>query len=165
MPLHRIFHPTSVLQDPAEKKQLAKAITDVYSGPSSSVKLPAFYVVVVFHPLEPGVDFFVGGEGERAADFIRIAIDHIAVPLPPKDQLAEGRFDGFMDKYEAAIKPFIGDKGLHHEITIADSPRETWRINNIVPPRIKSAAHKRWHEENKATTYTEEDNRGIDTPW
>ncbi|CAD6885915.1 unnamed protein product [Tilletia controversa] len=158
MPLHRIFHPNSVFTDPAEKKALSQAITDLYSGPKSRVNLPAFYVIVVFHALEPGGDFFVGGDGERAKDFVRFAVDHIAVPLPSKEALEAGKFDGFLNMYEAAIRPFIGDKGLHHEITIADSPRETWRIDDHIPPKIGSAAGKRWRDENKSSAYTEEEN-------
>ncbi|KAK0535013.1 hypothetical protein OC835_002508 [Tilletia horrida] len=155
MPLHRIFHPPTIFQDPAEKQALAAAITDIYSGPKSRVHLPRFYVVVVFHQLEPG-SFFVGGE--QADNFVRIAVEHIAVQLPPNEALKEGKFDFFLDAYEKMLKPFIADKGFNHEVSISSTPRETWRENGIYPPEVHSPAQKRWHAENKATPYTAEEN-------
>ncbi|KAK0545936.1 hypothetical protein OC846_005470 [Tilletia horrida] len=162
MPLHRIFHPKSVFTDPAEKKALVDAITDIYSGPNSRAKLPRFYVVIVFHALEPGTEFFIGGES--ADNFVRFAVDHIAVPLPPKEGLRQGKFDDFMERYEKAIQPFVKDKGLHHEVTIADSPRETWRIDGMVPPKLGTTAIQRWHAENRATPFTEAENQS-DSPF
>ncbi|KAL9935709.1 hypothetical protein V8E36_005286 [Tilletia maclaganii] len=116
MPLHRIYHTKAVFQDPAERQALAKAITDIYSGPNSRAQLPKFYVVVVFVPLEEG-NLFVGGDVEEAREFVRFSVEHIAVQLPPKDKLSEGVFDVFMDRYHQAIKPFTLDKGYHYEVS------------------------------------------------
>jgi phenylpyruvate tautomerase PptA (4-oxalocrotonate tautomerase family) len=86
MPLWKIYHPPSTFTTPASKSALANAITEIYTA----VPLPAFYVVVLFHPIEAS-SYYVGGvarpseskDVETAAPdsekpFIRITIENIA---------------------------------------------------------------------------------------
>lgn len=83
MPLWRIFsHPSTFTT--AQKQALAESITSLYTGRG----LPAFYVDVVFIPVEPD-SFFVGGK--RVANMVRIAIEHIAVHQPKPEDDTQGR--------------------------------------------------------------------------
>lgn len=87
MPLWVIYHPPSTFKDENIKCALSKAITELYSI------LPAFYVNVLFQPIEPS-SFYIGGvarpsphvsANEPGSDssqpFIRITIQHIARTL------------------------------------------------------------------------------------
>ena len=103
MPLHRIFHPTDAFSA-AEKATLSERITKLYTD----VGLPAFYVVVLFIPIEKD-SFFVGGQSTDK--FIRIVVQHLARQLPNDQRKAE-----FSKKYEETIAPFIKDKGYDWEV-------------------------------------------------
>lgn len=77
MPLWRIFsHPDTF--STAQKKALVESITPFYT----SSGLPAFYVNVVFIPVEPS-SFYIGSQPVR--DMVRIAIEHIAIHRPKLD--------------------------------------------------------------------------------
>jgi len=79
MPLWRIFYNPSTLS--ADQRQsLAKAVTKLYTEPP--VGLPAFYVNVLFIPLQEN-DYFIGGEPR--ANFVRIVIEQIARTMPEPD--------------------------------------------------------------------------------
>jgi len=79
MPLWRIFYNPSTL--PIDQRQsLAKAVTKLYTEPP--VSLPAFYVNVLFIPLQEN-EFFIGGEQRN--NFVRIVIELIARTLPEPD--------------------------------------------------------------------------------
>jgi phenylpyruvate tautomerase PptA (4-oxalocrotonate tautomerase family) len=80
MPLWRIFaHPsTYTVQD---KDAISKAITSIYTRPD--LGLPAFYVVVIFVPVEEG-NLFVGGKARK--DFVRISVEHIARTIESTEQ-------------------------------------------------------------------------------
>ena len=79
MPLWRIFYNPSTL--PADQRQsLAKAVTKLYTEPP--IGLPAFYVNVLFIPLQEN-EYFIGGEPR--SDFVRVVIEQIARTLPGPD--------------------------------------------------------------------------------
>jgi hypothetical protein len=54
MPLWTIYHPPSVFESEETKEALSKAITSIYTA----VNLPAFYVNVLFIPVQ---DIWIGG--------------------------------------------------------------------------------------------------------
>lgn len=82
MPLWRIFsHPSTF--NTSQKQALAESITSFYTRGG----LPAFYVDVVFVPVEP-TSFYVGGK--QAANMVRIAVEHIAVHQPTKEDDTQG---------------------------------------------------------------------------
>jgi phenylpyruvate tautomerase PptA (4-oxalocrotonate tautomerase family) len=56
MPLWTIYHPPSTFTTEASKADLAKAITNIYT----QVPMPAFYVNVIFQPIDPA-SFYIGG--------------------------------------------------------------------------------------------------------
>jgi len=146
MPWTRIYHPNTVLQDPAERDALSNAITDLYEP----IKFPRFWVGVIFVPLEPS-SIYMGGKAQTK--WVRLAVEHALGPAGTTD------FDPFVARYEAAIKPFIRDKGIAHELTFAFIPLEPWRINGMKPPTIGTPAHRKWLEENKPSAYDEADGR------
>ena len=84
----------------------------------TAVPLPAFYVNVIFVPVEPQ-NFYIGGVArpsshvptnepgpDSSVPFIRITIQNIARKLTTKE--IQDRFLGRVDK---ALKPHIADKG------------------------------------------------------
>jgi phenylpyruvate tautomerase PptA (4-oxalocrotonate tautomerase family) len=89
MPLWTIYHPPSTFTSEATKSALSAAITAIYTA----APLPAFYVVVLFQPIEPS-SFYIGGTARPSAHtaanepgpdsqkpFIRITVQNIARTL------------------------------------------------------------------------------------
>jgi hypothetical protein len=88
MPLWTIYHPPSTFTSPSTKSALARAITSIYTA----VPLPAFYVNVLFQPIEAD-SFYIGGVARPSSPrdeavgpdstkpFIRITIQNIARTL------------------------------------------------------------------------------------
>ncbi len=103
MPLHRIFHPPSAFSS-SEKATLSERITAFYT----EVGLPAFYVVVLFIPIESD-SFFVGGKSTDK--FIRIIVQHLARQMPNEERKKQ-----FSERYENTIAPFIKEKGYDWEV-------------------------------------------------
>ena len=91
MPSWRIYaHPDTFT--PTQRATLAKDITDFYVN---QINLPAFYVNVLFIPLEQN-NFFIGGEPRK--NFVRIAAEHIARIMPsPETQAGRDHRNGFME--------------------------------------------------------------------
>lgn len=91
MPLWRIYaHPD--IFTPAQRAALAKDITDLYVN---KINLPAFYVNVLFIPLEQD-NYYVGGEPRK--NFVRITAEHIARTMPsPDTQTGRDHRNGWMD--------------------------------------------------------------------
>ncbi|KAJ7595336.1 putative oxalocrotonate tautomerase [Mycena floridula] len=137
MPLHRIYAPPGLYSDD-EKAALAEAITRTY------LLVPAFYVVVIFVDIPAG-SYFVGGK--PAERFVRFTIEHFARNFEEEEKRR------FMDRYEAALKPFTQDKGINWEINAANADRIAWNLNGIPPPPADSAAEHLWRTENKAIPY------------
>jgi phenylpyruvate tautomerase PptA (4-oxalocrotonate tautomerase family) len=88
MPLWTIYHPPSTFTSPTTKAALARAITSIYTA----VPLPAFYVNVLFQPID-SESFYVGGVARPSSSnddvespgstvpLIRITIQNIARTL------------------------------------------------------------------------------------
>ncbi|CAF1504361.1 unnamed protein product [Adineta ricciae] len=140
MPLHRIFHPPGAFSV-ADKTSLSERITKIYTN----VGLPAFYVVILFIPIEKD-SFFVGGQSTDK--LIRIVIQHLARQLPDDQRKTE-----FSEKYEEAIAPFIKDKGYDWEVHVEEVPPEMWRENGLIPPIKFPEIEKEWARLNKPIPY------------
>lgn len=93
MPLWRIYaHPSTFTKE--QKAGLAAAITKLYTSPPAN--LPAFYVNVLFIPLQED-EIWVGGETRK--NFVRIAIEQIARTMDPSTTPeGEARRKRWMDK-------------------------------------------------------------------
>jgi phenylpyruvate tautomerase PptA (4-oxalocrotonate tautomerase family) len=139
MPLWKIYHPVGAFS-PEDKQQLSRRITELYS------RLPKFYVGVVFQEVAPE-SFYVGGEPMER--FVRIWIDHIARTLPT----AELR-KWWIGQCDAALAPFVRDRGFAWEFHIDETPFELWSIQGFRPPPADSDDEKRWIEENRPSALT-----------
>jgi phenylpyruvate tautomerase PptA (4-oxalocrotonate tautomerase family) len=142
MPLWKIYHPIGVFT--AEDKQaIAEKITSIYRA------LPKFYVGVVFQDVLPD-SFFVGGE--RADDFVRIWVDHIARTFND-----EGLKIRFLEACGKLLAPFIAERGLRWEMHVDETPFSLWTIQGLRPPPPDCVAERRWKADNKATAYSAEE--------
>jgi hypothetical protein len=65
----------------------------------------------------------------------------------------------FLGKVDAAIKPFIADKGYDWEYSVEETRRDLWKINGMVPPMPNSKAEKVWAEGNRPVGFEKEDGR------
>jgi phenylpyruvate tautomerase PptA (4-oxalocrotonate tautomerase family) len=137
MPVWYIKHSPNTIKA-LEKEQLAKSITKHYV----SVGLPAFYVQVHFDEDVPGTTF-VGGEPHPK--FAAITIYHIARAF--KNDEAKQRF---MTAIDGILNPLFEPKGMEWEYFIAETSRDLWKINGLVPPETGSEGEKKWAELNKA---------------
>jgi phenylpyruvate tautomerase PptA (4-oxalocrotonate tautomerase family) len=141
MPLIRLYIAPSVLST-TEKEELAQKLTAIYV---SRVKLPAFYVNVLFVEL-PENSYYIGGQARN--NFIRIAIEHIALRFPNPE-----REQSYMKALDDVIVPLFTSKGLDWEYHISETSRELWKIQSLVPPPHLSEAHENWFKENKPTPW------------
>lgn len=137
MPSWYIKHSPNTITAP-EKEQLAKSITRLYV----SVGLPAFYVQVHFIENIPGTSF-VGGE--LHPNFAALTIYHIARAFKTDEAKR-----GFLAAVDEILNPFFEPKGMEWEYFIAESSRDLWKINGLVPPQPGSEGEKKWAELNKA---------------
>lgn len=96
MPLWRIYaHPATFTKE--QKAGLASAITKLYVD--APINLPAFYVNVLFIPLQED-EIWIGGETRK--DFVRITIEQIARTMDSTDtEEGRGRRKWWMDKINA----------------------------------------------------------------
>jgi hypothetical protein len=146
MPLWRIYHEASVFTD-AQKSALASAITKLYTD----IKMPAFYVNVVFIPL-PASSIYVGGSPTKK--FVRFTIEQIARSFK-NDEVKHI----WMKKIDEALKPHVKDRGdLSWEYHIVETERMLWKIDGIVPPGTGTLAESRWVRENRGSDYSQEEN-------
>lgn len=139
MPFWKVYHPVGAFTA-EDKKALSGRITDLYRG------LPKFYVIVVFQEVAPE-SFYMGGE--EAPNFVRIWMDHIARSFPP-DQKAKDKWLGWA---EAALAPYIKDRGMDWEIHIDETPFDLWQVQGMKPPLPNSEYEKLWREQNKPVPY------------
>ncbi|CAF1321892.1 unnamed protein product [Rotaria sordida] len=140
MPLHRIFHPLSAFSS-SDKKALSERITALYTEKG----LPAFYVVVLFIPIESD-SFFVGGKSTDK--FVRIIVQHLARQLPDEERKKQ-----FSERYENALAPFIKDKGYDWEVHVEEVSPDMWRENGLIPPIKIPEMEKEWARLNKPIPY------------
>ncbi|KAF2807582.1 uncharacterized protein BDZ99DRAFT_446304 [Mytilinidion resinicola] len=148
MPLWQIYHPPTTFTTPASRAPLAAALTALYTA----IGLPAFYVVVLFHPL-PDADTYVGGVAgaDLARPFIRLVGNHVAVKMPDEDAY----YAQFCGRLNEALKPHIEDKGYDWEYHVDETERRLWRIQGLYPPPHGSEEEKGWVQENKASVWEE----------
>ena len=62
----------------------------------------------------------------------------------------------FMNAVDAALKPFIGDKGYDWEYGVEEVDRDLWKVNGMVPPMPGTEAEKEWAEGNLAVPFEAE---------
>lgn len=136
MPMWSVYAPADAYT-PQDKQAFATAISQLYVD---DVKIPRFYVDVVFIDLLPG-QFFVGGEPRD--NFVRISIDHIAVATPPDFSR------WWMTKVAQTVAPWIADRGYGWEVHVDETPLRLWTIQGFFPPERGSAQEARWIRDNK----------------
>jgi hypothetical protein len=107
--------------------------------------LPRFYVGVVFQAV-PKDSFYVGAE--PADDFVRIWIDHIARQFPNAELKAR-----WIAAADAALAPFVKERGLRWELHVDETPFDLWSIQGIRPPAPNSEHEQRWIAENEPSPY------------
>lgn len=101
MPLWRIYANPSTFDD-SQREGLAKAITAVYNGPPAH--LPAFYVNVLFIPLEEH-NVWVGGE--KTSNFVRITVEHIARNFGTDPTERKAKSTRFMNRAHQVSAAFV----------------------------------------------------------
>ncbi|KAF1976043.1 hypothetical protein BU23DRAFT_59704 [Bimuria novae-zelandiae CBS 107.79] len=147
MPLYMIYHPKGTFSTNEEKGALAKDITALYTA----IPLPAFYVNVIFMPLESD-QIWIGGiprpsphsaangpGGDTSIPFIRITIEHIARALRTKEIR-----DSFLARLDKALKPHIEDEGFDWEYSLDETSRDLWKVQGLVPPQTETEAEREW---------------------
>lgn len=141
MPYWKIYSPEGTYTK-EDKRAMSTAITDIYV---EFAELPRFYVVVLFED-RPADTIWVGGE--PANHFVRIVVDHIARQVDtPELRLMT------MEAVEAAIEPFVKDRGLDWEVHIDETPFDLWRTQGMTPPPPESEAERLWAAENRAVPW------------
>jgi phenylpyruvate tautomerase PptA (4-oxalocrotonate tautomerase family) len=138
MPLWNIYHPVGAYTA-EEKQEMANRIADIYI-------IPRFYVGVLFHE-QPKDSFFMGGV--QRDDFVRIRLDQFARHIAKDVEWTAS----WLRKANAAIAPFVQDRGYHYELHVGETPRELWLIDGIRPPRPDTEAEKKWKLEDRASPY------------
>ncbi|MCJ1424522.1 hypothetical protein MMC29_002410 [Sticta canariensis] len=115
--LWRIFSHSSNFNT-SQKQALAKSITSFYTRGA----LATFYVDVVFVPVEPN-SFYVGGK--QAANMVRIAVEHIAVHQPKKEDDTQNSRAKMLAKIDELLAPHIAARrDLKWEYRIVETPRD-----------------------------------------
>lgn len=140
MPFWKVYHPVGAFTAD-DKRALSERITELYRG------LPKFYVIVAFQEIAPD-SLYMGGK--PADNFVRIWADHIARQFPPDAKQLKAKW---MAKVEAALAPYIKDRGRDWEIHIDETPFDLWRIQGMAPPPPNSEYEKLWIEENRPAPY------------
>ncbi|KAJ5086144.1 hypothetical protein N7532_010915 [Penicillium argentinense] len=140
MPVWYIKHSSNTIL-PDEKVQLAKSITQLYV----SYGLPPFYVQVHFIEDVPGTAF-IGGEVHP--NFAAITIYHVARSFPNDE--AKQRF---LSRVDSILNPILEPKGMDWEYFIAETSRDLWKVNGMVPPPSGSAEEKEWARANCAVKF------------
>ena len=117
MPLHRIWYAPGAISE-QDKEGLAAHITKLYT----TLGLPAFYVSVLFLPVEEQ-NYYVGGKKNRK--FVRIVVQHIARQFESNKQA-----DFFIEQYEKILAPFIKERGLDWEVSIGFPAFSSLRVQS-----------------------------------
>lgn len=125
MPLWRIFsHPDTF--STAQKKALVESITPFYTRSG----LPAFYVNVVFIPVEPS-SFYIGSQPVR--DMVRIAIEHIAIHRP--------KLDGVGNNARARMCVEIDEVVIFVHANFLADRKDEWLLNSS-PHTVAGATYR-----------------------
>ncbi|KAF4470108.1 hypothetical protein FALBO_2990 [Fusarium albosuccineum] len=148
MPLWNIYHIEGIFESEDIRNQLARDITKLYTAGG----LPGFYVVVQFIPL-PASNVYVAAEVRTHKPFVRLVVQHMAVH---RHEGIDNFATRFSDLINAALKPYIADKGYDWEITVSDTPRDFWRFNGIAPPPWRSEDEKVWAKNGYPTEWAKD---------
>jgi 4-oxalocrotonate tautomerase family enzyme len=141
MPYWEIYTPENAYTD-EDKEQFATAITQACVD---FVNIPPFYVVIRFHEMSANT-MYVGGKPQTS--FVRVVVDTIARQM----ETPEIRFL-VMAAMEAALAPFVKDRGFDWEIHVDETPMDLWRVHGLVPPPAESDVEKLWAKENRPVPY------------
>jgi phenylpyruvate tautomerase PptA (4-oxalocrotonate tautomerase family) len=144
MPFWKVYHPVGAFTAD-DKRALSERITELYRG------LPKFYVIVAFQEVAPD-SLYMGGK--PVDNFIRVWVDHIARSFPPDAKKMKAKW---MAKAEAALAPYIKDRGRDWEIHIDETPFDLWHVQGMAPPPPNSEYEKLWVDENKPVPYPVEE--------
>jgi phenylpyruvate tautomerase PptA (4-oxalocrotonate tautomerase family) len=142
MPLWKLYTPVGAYTAD-DKKNLVERITKMYTD----IDLPKFYVDVIFHEV-PKESFFIGAE--PVDNFIRITAVHIARTLTSEELRG-----AWLQNVNAALAPYVQDRGYTWEFHIDETPADLWTCQGIRPPAMGSDSEKRWTREGKATPHTD----------
>ena len=177
MPLWHVYHPPSTFTTAASKSALSADLTAVYT----SRGLPAFYVVVIFHPIA-GSDLFVGGETanasfstqnptptnsppQRSSQLQSLSRSQGVNVKQPFIRLegthiaitipssAKERFTDFTRRLDEALWPHIGAKGFGWEYHVLQTERSMWKISGVRPPPWGSKEEGWWRDEGRVVEW------------
>lgn len=140
MPLWQVYHPVGAYSE-EQKRGFAEDVTQFYAR----FGLPKFYVVTLFHEV-PRASFLVGGV--PSDDTVRVVIEHIA--RHAEDSGLRERMSEALGRLLAA---HTGDRGLHCEFHIDETPRDLWMIDGLRPPPTGSEAEQLWAQDNRPVPY------------
>ncbi|TMR88785.1 4-oxalocrotonate tautomerase [Nonomuraea basaltis] len=101
--------------------------------------------VTLFHEV-PRASFLVGGV--PSDDTVRVVIEHIA--RHAEDSGLRERMSEALGRLLAA---HTGDRGLHCEFHIDETPRDLWMIDGLCPPPTGSEAEQLWAQDNRPVPY------------
>jgi len=145
MPLHQIYHPVDAFSD-KDKQEIAEKITKIYTG----VGLPAFYVVVLFTPVEKS-SFYVGAK--QTNNFVRVVTQHLARRFEGSAEDVLKAKQRSLNAINECFRAYVAERGLEWEINVLETDRDLWSENGLVPPPPRSEAEKLWVKENRAVPY------------
>ncbi|KAH8803702.1 putative oxalocrotonate tautomerase [Xylogone sp. PMI_703] len=140
MPLWTIYHPPNAFSD-EQMKSLSEDITKIYTDGG----VPKFYVGVLYVPVSKE-RFYMGAE--PVGNFVRVKVDHMARTLPTPELQKN-----FVNRANAALKPYVADMGFDFEWHADETPPELWSIQGITPPPGGSEVEKIWFKNNKPSPY------------
>ena len=134
MPLWHVYHPPSTFTNAASKAALCADLTAIYT----SRGLPAFYVVIIFHPTDPQ-DVYVGGVVTTTPPS-----SPTQNPTPthsPLETHSQPPIFGHGMDVDSSKQPFIRLEGTHIAITIPSDEKTrfadfTRRLDNALYPHI-----------------------------
>ncbi|MEU4233564.1 tautomerase family protein [Nonomuraea sp. NPDC026600] len=140
MPLWQVYHPVGAYSE-EQKRGFAEDVTQFYAR----FGLPKFYVVTLFHAV-PRASFLVGGV--PSDDTVRVVIEHIA-----RHAEDSGLRERMSEALARLLAAHTGDRGLHCEFHIDETPRDQWMIDGLRPPPTGSEAEQLWAQDNRPVPY------------
>ncbi|KAH9828040.1 putative oxalocrotonate tautomerase [Teratosphaeria destructans] len=149
MPLWNIYHPSTTFTTPPEKDLF---VADILAYYHSQGTLPAFYVVVNFHPMPAGT-MYRGSTpvSEQETPFIRITISHLAAS---RRDFPEGVGAARMRRgVDEACRRSIVEKGWGWEYHVMEDERDLWKIDGVIPPPFRGEVERKWREEDKVSEW------------
>jgi hypothetical protein len=127
----------------SDRERLTKSITKMYT----SVGMPAFYVQVRFTET-PANSIYIAGKDYSSvkagqSKYACIQIYHVARSLI--SDLAKRQFLNAVDRVLGRV---FNDQDWEWEYWVTETPRDTWKINCLIPPPTGSETEKKWFDAN-----------------